>query len=72
MPKPDDDVIDISHMTDEDRREHLRRISQLQTCPCVYCTAICDRMSTIAECEPYQDWLRVNEKLRGIQRRNRR
>lgn len=72
MPKPDDDVIDISHMTDEDRREHLRRISQLQTCPCVYCTAICDRMSTIAECGPYQKWLRHNEKLRGIQRRNRR
>ena len=68
----DDDVIDISHMTDEDRREHLRRISQLQTCPCVYCTAICDRMSTIAECEPDQKWLRHNEKLRGIQRRNKR
>lgn len=67
----DDDVIDIIHMTDEDRREHLRRISQLQTCPCVYCTAVCDRMSTIAECRPYQKWLRHNEKLRGIQRRNR-
>lgn len=68
----EDGTIDITHMTDEDRREHLRRISQLQTCPCVYCTTICDRRSTVAECDPYQDWLRHNEKLRGIKRRNRR
>lgn len=71
MPKTDDDVIDITHMTDEDRREHLRRISQLQTCPCVYCTAICERTSQTAECGPYQKWKAHNEKLRGIQRRNR-
>ena len=64
----DDDVIDVTHLSEEDRREHMRRISQLQTCPCCYCQAICDRTSAVAECRPYQEWREHNERIRGIRR----
>ena len=53
----DDDVIDLSSLTEEDRREHFRRLDQLTTCPCCYCTKICDRVDIMANCEPYQAWL---------------
>lgn len=60
----EDGTINLSALTEEDRREHFRRLSQLNTCPCVYCTAICDRASTVAECEPYQTWLDHNQRHR--------
>ena len=53
----DDDVIDLSSLTEEDRREHFRRLDQLTTCPCCYCTKICDRVDIMANCAPYQAWL---------------
>lgn len=56
----DDDVIDLRDLTEEDRKNHFRRLDQLATCPCVYCTEICDRASTIAECFPYQQWYYLN------------
>lgn len=62
MAKEDDDTIDVSHCTEEDRREHFRRLNQLTTCPCCYCQAICDRWSTVAECEAYQTWLDHNQR----------
>lgn len=60
----DNDVIDVSHMTEEDRREHMRRMNQLTTCPCMNCQAICDRWSTVAECDAYQEWLDRNMRPR--------
>lgn len=68
----EDGTIDITHMTEEDRREHYRRINQLTTCPCCYCQAICDRASAVAECEPYQQWREYNEPRRGYNRSRRR
>ena len=53
----DDDVIDVSHMSDEEHREHMRRISQLCSCPCMTCVRDCTTMSGINECEPYQRWM---------------
>ena len=61
----DDDTIDLSHLTEEDRREYMRRISQLTSCPCVNCTADCLRWENIASCEPYQDWKERNQTIRG-------
>ena len=53
----DEDVIDLSKLSEEDRREHFRRLEQLTTCPCCYCQKICDRVDIMADCEPYQAWL---------------
>ena len=64
----DDGTIDITHMTEEDRREHYRRINQLTTCPCVNCSAICDRWDRIASCGPYQEWREFNMQLRGYKK----
>lgn len=52
----DEDVIDISHMSEEKRREHLRHSSELSSCPCLTCKAICDRGEKIANCVAYQLW----------------
>ena len=69
---PDDGTIDITHMTEEDRREHYRRINQLTTCPCYMCTAVCDQWRHVAECEPYQAWLEYNEPRRGRRKYEKR
>ena len=68
----EDGTIDITHLTEEDRREHYRRINQLTTCPCVNCTADCNRWETVASCDPYQEWLEYNRPIRGQQRRRKR
>ena len=57
MDANDNDVIDISHLSEEDAREHMRRIDQLYSCPCYHCVLICDRASTLASCDSYQAWL---------------
>lgn len=65
-----DDVIDITHMTPEERREHYRHISQLSTCPCVYCQSPCRLTGEVANCEPYQEWREFNMTIRGWKKRN--
>lgn len=65
----DDDVIDITHMTAEERREHYRHLNQLSTCPCVYCTSHCARNSEVAECDAYQEWREFNMQIRGWKKR---
>ena len=57
-PIIDDDTIDISWMSEEQLREHLRHLSDLSTCPCVECCAICDRTEKVAQCEAFQLWYR--------------
>ena len=61
----DDGTIDITHLSEEDRREHYRRINQLMTCPCVHCTADCNRWEETAHCQPYQTWKEYNRARRG-------
>ena len=51
----DNDVIDLSHMSKEEVREHLRRLSDLASCPCLNCIRICDP-TVYASCEAYQIW----------------
>lgn len=55
MPR-DKDVIDISDLEDFELQEHLRRLSDLASCPCTTCKAICNRYETIYECDAYQLW----------------
>ena len=64
----DDDIIDVSHITEEDRREHMRRINQLATCPCMNCTAECNRWMNVASCDAYQEWREYNMHRRGRKR----
>ena len=61
----DNDVINISDMTDEELRTHLRRLSDYSSCPCVLCCAICDRPEKVATCDAYQLWLWDRMKYRG-------
>lgn len=52
----DDDVIDLSHLPREAFMNRLRQLSDLSSCPCNTCRAICDRYDTIDKCEAYQLW----------------
>lgn len=52
----DDDVIDVSSMSQKKARERLRQLSELASCPCNTCRAICDRYDVIDKCEAYQLW----------------
>lgn len=63
MPSIDDDVIDISWMTEEELHEHLRHLSDLSSCPCVECCAICDRTEKVASCDAFQLW--YQERMRN-------
>ena len=60
MKEKEDNTIDISHMSSAEYKNHMRRLEQLTTCPCVNCVKICDRWSTVQQCEPYQAWLQRN------------
>lgn len=52
----DDDVIDLSHLSREAFLNRLRQLSDVSSCPCNECRAICDRYDTIDRCEAYQLW----------------
>lgn len=52
----DDDVIDISHLPRDAFLTRLRQLSDLSSCPCNTCRAICDRYDTIDKCDAYQLW----------------
>lgn len=65
----DDDVIDVTHLSEEDRKNHMRRLDELTTCPCNYCTEICDHWAHISECDPYHEWMEwvlLGRKIRKI------
>lgn len=53
-------MIDVSHMSKAEYRDHMRRLEELTTCPCMKCTKVCDRASTIAECDAYHEWWERN------------
>lgn len=64
----EDDVIDISDLSGDKLREHLRRLSDLTSCPCNTCRAICDRFDTIDKCTAYQLWYEERIKVREASR----
>lgn len=60
----EDDGIDISNMTADEYKEHMRRIEQLTSCPCTNCTDRCWDTGMITECKPYRRWWRQNNGVR--------
>lgn len=52
----EDGTINISMLNPEEAREHLRHLSDLCSCPCTTCRAICDRPENIYRCTAYQLW----------------
>jgi hypothetical protein len=52
----DDKTIDVSWMDEIEYRQYMRHLSDISTCPCVSCNAVCDRPQKIAECDAYQLW----------------
>ena len=52
----DDDVIDVSHLTDAEYKEHMKKVERESECPCLYCSSICDRITSRSECSAYQNW----------------
>jgi len=55
----DDDVIDLTHMPDQERRQHMKDLDRKATCPCCYCDVICDRITSRFICSRYQEWLNL-------------
>lgn len=54
----DDDVIDISNIPYDEYKKHMQELQDKATCPCIHCEPTCDRASTKAICERYQEWLK--------------
>ena len=52
----DDDVIDITDMTNEEFVEHMRELDRQSRCPCVGCEKCAVRMQR-HECQDYQKWV---------------
>lgn len=50
------DVIDISWMNPEQLRTHLRRTSELTSCPCMRCASVCDSVQSVENCDAYHLW----------------
>lgn len=70
MPR-DRDVINISDLEEDELRDHLRRLSDLTSCPCTTCRAICDRYETISSCDAYQLWYKERLARRAERQRRR-
>jgi len=56
MPSKDDDVIDVSDLTNEEFVEHMRELDRQSRCPCVGCEKCAVRMQR-HECQDYQRWV---------------
>ena len=61
---PEDNTIDVSHMTDKEYRQYMRRLEQLSTCPCMTCQAECNRWINVDSCASYQRWREYNRDRR--------
>ena len=57
----DEDVIDVSHLSKEEYKQHMRRLQQLHTSPCLYCTAVC---TDWVRCKKYQKWYRMANRIK--------
>lgn len=55
----DDDVIDVSNIPYDQYQKHMRELSEKTVCPCNNCDPVCDRASTKAICERYQEWIKT-------------
>lgn len=53
----DNDVIDVTDLTNEEFVEHMRELDRQSRCPCVGCEKCAVRMQR-HECEDYQRWVR--------------
>lgn len=62
----DDDVINVSNLTDEELKQQMRRLDQLSSCPCSNCESRCWATGEITECRKYKKWY---DRQHGINRR---
>lgn len=53
----DDDVIDVSNIPYSEYKKHMSNLQEKSECPCAKCEPTCDRASTKAICERYQEWV---------------
>ena len=66
---PMDGTLDISSLSEEEYKEHIRHLGELYSSPCFYCQSACD---DYRHCQPYQKWTDRILEHRKIERRNRR
>lgn len=59
MKIDEDGTINISD--DKEYRNHISRLSESYTAPCVYCTQDCGPLHGRAECGRYQEWIERTE-----------
>lgn len=64
-----EDIIDVSHISREEYKAHMKILQSRTTCPCVYCQSDCVRASDRAECERYQEWMDFTDPLRRKKKR---
>ena len=55
----DDDVIDVSNIPYSEYKERMKDLQSKTVCPCNKCDPACDRASTKAVCERYQEWKKI-------------
>lgn len=56
---------DLSHLSDAEYRDAIRRIEQLASCPCTTCEARCWDTIQFGNYEPYRKWWRREHGVRG-------
>ena len=54
---------DLSHLSDADYKDAIRRIEQLASCPCTECVERCWTTDDIRECERYRRWWDVQHNI---------
>lgn len=67
--KLSDGTRDISNMSDEEYRDHIRRLGELYSSPCYYCQENC---SDYRHCDAYHGWADRILEARKIERRNKK
>lgn len=57
MSRQDDNVIDVTNMTEDQFVAHMRELDKQSRCPCIGCEKCQVRMQR-HECDAYQRWVR--------------
>lgn len=55
---------DLSHLSDADYKDAIRRIERLASCPCTECVERCWTTASIQDCKQYRDWWDVQHNIR--------
>ena len=60
----DEDVKDMSHMSECDYKAAMKKIENDSALPCIYCTVRCWDTGLMDECKAYRAWWRRTHDLR--------